>query len=78
MPFIYELCVWLSLLDPLLSRIVREIADTFGPDHAQITVWETALGKDVRAVLYHIPDGHKIEYPKRPSEILRHRVCTCH
>ena len=52
--FICELCAWLDMLDPLMSRVVRDIADTHGPNLAQITDWEHSLGTDGRALLYHI------------------------
>ena len=52
--FIRELCPWIAILDLALSQIVREIADTYGPNRDKILEWDTKLGPAGKSLLYHI------------------------
>jgi len=52
--FIRELCPWIATIDPELSKIVREVADTHGPDRDKILEWDTKLGSAGKSQLYSI------------------------
>ena len=52
--FIRELCPWIATVDPELSKLVREVADTHGPDQDQIMEWDTQLGPAGKSQLYSI------------------------
>ena len=42
--FIRELCPWIANVDPEMSTLVREVADTYGPDQEQLMEWDSQLG----------------------------------
>ena len=52
--FIRELCPWIATIDPELSKLVREVADTHGPDREKIIEWDTRLGPAGKSQLYSI------------------------
>ena len=52
--FLRELCSWISLIDKTMAKIVREVAETHGPDETLINGWNTQLGEDGKGLLYTI------------------------
>jgi hypothetical protein len=52
--FIRELCPWIATIDPEMSTLVREVADTHGPDPEQLMEWDSQLGPAGKSQLYNI------------------------